>query len=204
MRTKPWLILLVLTALAASACIRQRMLGQPVAGLDRKLSTFAFIEEGDILTFIVDTKAARYREGSSYLPLEIAVGNRGLKMMTLTRESFTLIDGEGRRYPAASPRELLDGYEFLELDQQLADLEGIVFNKFAAFTRYPSNFSPALDADLSRSGLVQDRVVLPKFGYIIDFIYFPAPDDGILGKTFELSLEAAELEEPAFVKFQVR
>lgn len=187
----------------ALGCVRQPLRGQPVHGVDRKLSTFAYIEEGDLVTFIVNTKAARDRDGAAYVPCEIAVANRGLKKLALTRESFTLIDAGGRRYPMASPRELLERYDFLEIDQQLAELEGIVFNKFGALTRYPSRFSPSRSADTSRTSVVQDLVVLPRFGYILDFIYFPLPEGGVRGQTFELFLESPDLEEPAFVKFQV-
>jgi hypothetical protein len=203
MRSKPWVLLVVLAALAAGGCIRQQMRGTPVKGTDRKLSTFAFIEEGDILTLIVDTKATRDRGEAAYIPLEIAVANRGLKRLRLSRELFTLVDAEGKRYPMAGPRELFDRYPFLELDRQLRELEGIVFNKFGAMTRYPSNFAPSLDVEFSESGVVKDTVVLPRHGYLIDVIYFPTPPGGVSGKTFELQMESPDLEEPAFVKFEV-
>ena len=37
--------------------------------------------------------------------------------MTLTRESFTLVDSDGNRYPVAGPKELLQSYEFLDFDR---------------------------------------------------------------------------------------
>ena len=192
-------------SLLASCAARQPIRGQETDALDRKLSTFAYIEEGDLMTLIVDTKATRYREKSPYIPLEIAIANRGLKQLVLTRESFTLIDEEGNRYPAASPRELIEGYEFLDLDRnQLAELDGIVFNKFGAFTRYPSMFSPMRGHSFGRSNLVRDLVSLPRFGYLLDFIYFPAPKNGLLGKRFELFVDSRQLEDPVFVKFEVK
>ena len=193
--------LIVLTSCAA----RQPIQGQETSALDRKLSTFAYIEQGDLVTLIVDTKATRYREKSPYFPLEIAIANNGLRQIALTRESFTLIDEEGNRYPAASPRELIEGYEFLDLDRnQLAELEGIVFNKFAAYAKYPSMFSPTRDFTSSRSNIVRDLVSLPKFGYLLDFIYFPAPKNGLLGKRFELHVDSQQLEDTVFVKFEVK
>jgi hypothetical protein len=184
--------------------VRQPMRGQEASGLDRKLSTFAFIEEGDIATLIVGTRATRYRENSEYMPLEICIANNGLRQLVLTRESFVLIDEEGNRYPAANPKELMEGYDFLDLDRNsLAELEDIVFNKFAAYTRYGSKFSPTHQAVALRSNLVRDLVSLPKFGYMVDFIYFPTPATGLKGHRFELFVESSELQDPIFVRFLV-
>jgi len=195
-------------AAVLGACVgatRTPMRGRAAPGLDRKLSTFAFIEEGDLVTFIVDTRAARLREGSPYVPLEIAVANRNLRQLTVTRESFTLVDADGNRYPCAGPKELLEGYEFLDVDRRIAELEEIVFSRFVNFTRYPSQFSPTRSARVGPEGsaIVRDRVVLPKFGYLLDVIYFPTPSSGVLNQRFELFLTAPELEEPVFVKFAV-
>ena len=202
-----WVAVLPMLALTllASCAARQPIRGQETDALDRKLSTFAYIEQGDLMTLIVDTKATRYRENSPYIPLEIAIANNGLRQIALTRESFTLIDEEGNRYPAASPRELIEGYEFLDLDRnQLAELDGIIFNKFAAFARYPSMFSPTRGYSFGRSNIVRDLVSLPKFGYLLDFVYFPAPKNGLLGKRFELFVNSQQLEDPVFVKFEVK
>ena len=193
---------LVLTACGARRPIR----GQSTTGLDRKLTTFSWIEDGDLVTFIVGTRAARYREASAYMPLEISIANRGVKKkLTLTHESFTLIDSEGNRYPVATPRELLEDYEFLDFDRQnLTELEGIVADKFAAFTRYTSRFTPTRAADVNRSNLVRNLVALPRYGYVVDMIYFPKPKTGIKDQTFELFLDSPDLQDPVFVKFEVR
>ena len=192
-----------------SACgTRRPIQGQETTDLDRKYSTFAWIEQGDLVTFIVGTRAARYRESSEFMPLEIAIANNGVKTLVLTRESFALIDEQGTRYPAASPRELLEGYDFLDLDRdQLAELEGIAGSKFAAFTRYNSKFSPTrsavMDHEFGGTKTVRDMVSLPRYGYLIDYIYFPRPATGIKGHRFELFLESQNLPDPVFVKFEV-
>ncbi|MDX1387900.1 MAG: hypothetical protein R3344_01840, partial [Acidobacteriota bacterium] len=54
------------------------------------------------------------------------------------------------------------------------------------------------------SGVVQDQVDLPQWGYLIDFIYFPTPKTGVENRKFELFLETPELPDPVFVKFVVR
>jgi hypothetical protein len=204
-RATLWIGALLATCLLASSCgMRQPIRGQETSGFDPKLSTFAYIEEGDILTLIVDTRPARDKDGSSYVPLEIAIANHGLRQLTLTLESFTLIDGEGNRYPAAGARELLEGYGMLDFDRNLGELEGIVFNRFAAMPRYPSNFSPTRTVSVAGSNLVRDLVSLPRHGYLIDFVYFPAPKTGVRDQPFELFLDSPDLAEPVFVKFEVR
>jgi hypothetical protein len=195
----------LLIVLAASCATRQPMTGQVAPSVDRKLSTFAFIEEGKLVTFIADTRATRYRGKDAYIPVEIAIANFGVKQLTLTRESFTLTDDKGNRYPCASPKELLDNYDFLDLDRDLEELEGIVFNRFGALTRYPCNFSPTHFAVREgQSRVVIDRVQVPKFGYVLDMIYFPQPTTGLMGHTFELTMTAPELTDPIFVKFEVK
>src|SRR5262245_27081731 len=192
--------------LATCSCAtRQEIVGQQVQGVDRKLSAFAYIEEGNLVTFIVDTRSTRNREADAYIPLEIAVANRSVKKLTITRESFTLVDEQGNRYPCAGPKELQENYEYLDMDRGLAELADIVFNRFAAFTRHPSKFSPTrtISPDPFVSNLVRDQLELPKFEYIIDFIYFPKPKTGLLNHRFDLFLATPELQEPIFVKFAV-
>jgi hypothetical protein len=206
MRSTIVLLLIVgLAAGVASCATRSEVRGGKAPGLDRKLSTFAYIEEGDLVTFIVDTRSARNREQAPYMPLEIAVANRGVRQLTLTRESFTLVDQEGNRYPCAGPKELLEGYEFLDMDRSLTELNEIVFNRFAAFTAYPSSFTPTrtVSANPFTSNLVRDSLTLPKFGYFIDYLYFPRPKTGVLNKRFDLFMQAPELKDPVFVKFAV-
>jgi hypothetical protein len=196
--------ILVLLAVVTGCATRREIRGQAVDGLDRKLSTFAYIEDGDLVDFIVATKATRYRDGEPYVPIEVGVANRGLKQLTLSRESFVLIDAEGNRYPAAGPSELMQSYEFLDLDQRLLELRGVVDTKYAAMTPYPSKFSPTRAASSRRSNLVRDTVSLPRFGYMLDILYFPAPSTGVKDQRFELFLQAPELPDPVFVKFEVK
>ena len=198
--------ILAASILLAGACAsRQPMTGQAAPDVDRKLSTFAFIEEGKLATFIVDTRPTRYREKEKYIPVEIALANRGVKQLSLTRESFTLTDENGNRYPCASPKELLANYDFLDLDRNLAELSEIVFNRFGAMTPYPSKFSPTRrPSRVGESTVVTDTVQLPKFGYLLDMLYFPMPGTGLVGHKFELTMSAPELTDPIFVKFEVK
>jgi hypothetical protein len=201
----PFAAAALLLGLAATGCVsRPTAASREVGGLDRKLSTFAYIEEGNLVSLIVDTRATRYREKEQYIPLEIAVANRGLRQLTLTRESFTLVDETGKQYPCSNPRELIEGYEFLDLDRNnLAELEGIIEGRFGTFTRYPSRFSPTRGVSAG-SSIVRDTLTLPKFGYSTDFLYFPMPGTGLLDHRFELRMRAPELPDEVFVKFEVK
>ena len=70
--------LLVLGLLVVFGCAtRQPMTGQAAPDVDRKLSTFAYIEEGKLATFIVDTRPTRYRENEKYIPVEVAIAKDG-------------------------------------------------------------------------------------------------------------------------------
>lgn len=198
--------LLVAGIVLGVACAsRQPMTGQIAADVDRKLSTFAYIEEGKLVTFIVDTRPTRYREAEKYIPVEIAIANHGVRQLSLTRESFTLADENGNRYPCASPKELLNNYDFLDLDRNLAELNEIVFNRFAAMTSYPSKFSPTRRPSRpGESSVVTESVQLPRFGYLMDMLYFPIPTTGLKGHKFELAMTAPELTDAIFVKFEVK
>jgi hypothetical protein len=190
-----------------AACVTRQPLraGQEAKGLDPKLSTHAYLEEGDLVTLAIDTRPARDKDGQAYVPFEIAIANHGLRVLSLTLESFTLVDEQGNRYPAAVPQELLESYDMLDFDRALGELEGILFNRFAALQRYPSKFCPTRTAvTTSGPNLVRDLVALPKHGYLIDFIYFPAPKTGIRDRRFDLFVSSAELPDPVFVKFAVR
>lgn len=191
--------------LAVSCATRQPMTGQVATGVDRKLSTFAFIEEGKLATLIVGTRPTRYRDSERYVPVEIAIANRGVRQFSLTRESFTLADENGNRYPCASPKELLANYDLLDLDRNLAELDGIVYARFGAMTGYPSKFSPTRRPSIAgESSIVTDTLQLPRFGYMLDMLYFPMPATGLRGHKFELSMTAPELTDPIFVKFEVQ
>jgi hypothetical protein len=188
-------VLVVATACGTRVPVTER---QP--DLDFKLSKYAWMEEGKLVTLIVNTLATRDRGTEPYIPLEVMVSNNGVRKLTLSRESFTLVDDQGNRHPAAGPRELLERYDYLDQDRRLAELPAIVANRFATYRLYPNNFTPRP----SDPRIVRDRLTLPKFGVMHDFLYFPTPEGGVMGKRLELFLTAPELEHPVFVKFEVR
>jgi hypothetical protein len=52
-------------------------------------------------------------------------------------------------------------------------------------------------------GIVHDDIQLPRFGYMSDLLYFPVPEEGILGGPFHLSFKTPELQEAVVVTFVV-
>ncbi len=204
----------ILLALGIVGCTEHRSKPpREMGGLDDKLSTFAWKEDGNLVALIADTRPARYVEEANYMPLEIAVANRGLNELVLTRESFTLVDETGQKYSVVAPQELLQNYDFLDRDRAtLAELFGIVDQKFSTFTYYPSKLSPTktggpfAPSPPGAGGVVRDQVTLPKFGYMVDFIYFPKPATGVKDHRFELQMSSPALpadNNPIFVKFMV-
>lgn len=173
--------------------------GQPSTELDPKYDRFTYTLESDKVLVGVTTFVARYREKDEYVPLEIGVANKRLNKLTLTRDSFTLIDELGNEYPLASPEELLDNYRKQSVDLRIAHIIHISRSLFGGLSSVSSNFQP------NRPGhsLVWDKVELPRTYFMIDVLYFQRPATGIKGKKFELRVSTPELEEPIQVRFMI-
>ncbi len=190
-------LLIIFSVMAG--CITSRYTERDVRGLDRRLDSFTYIEEGDLAVLCISTYATRFHEEDRYIPLEVAIANRGLRSLTLTRESFTLVDEAGNRYPLVPTKELLENYEKQDFDRKFAHIFSVVIAKFDLYQPVQSNFAP----ERWSNRIVIDRVELPKFGYTVDMLYFDQPKTGLKGKKFELFITAEELEEPIFVRFIV-
>jgi hypothetical protein len=173
--------------------------GQPSTELDPKYDRFTYRLESDKVLVGVTTFVARYREKDKYLPLEIGVANKKLNKLTLTRDSFTLIDELGNEYPLTSPEELLDNYRKQSVDLRIAHITHIFRSFFGGLSSVDSNFQP----ERPGHSLVWDRVELPRTYFMIDMLYFQHPATGIRGKKFELRVSTPELEEPLQVRFMV-
>lgn len=200
-RVRILFILAVSLSLSTIACLHDQTLSEPKSAdaVDRKLSRFAFIEEGRLAALIISTQATIRREGEKYMPLEIAIANKRAGELSIGRESFTLIDEKGNRYPVAEPRELIESYPHLDQDRQrFSELFPLISTRFSAFNQISSKLLP------TRAGRpVQDLTSLPNSGVMVDFLYFPMPSTGLAGHRFELFLDTPELENPLFVSFVV-
>lgn len=182
-----------------AACMSTSEVSRPQSvPLHPRFGLAGFIEEGNLVTFVVSGRAAKFRDNQPYIPLEVVIANRGLETLTLTRESFLLADDQGRRYPLAGLQEIQSKYGSLDNDARLADLSGFVPEYFPDFRAVPFNFFPSFDRPLLR-----EKVSVPRFGLIHGFLYFPHPTQSVKGRRLELFLKTAELPEPVFVRFVV-
>lgn len=183
----------VLMVLAACRTVREPQ-SETVPEIDPRLTNTAYIEEGDLVAFVVDTFIARMRRDRDYIPLEIGVANKGVKRgMTLTLESFILIDASGRRYPAASRRELTRNYGSLEFDSRFAQLLPVMASRFRFY-----DFAPSALTRVKFDRPAPRRLFLQHLSFAVDLIYFPRP--ATPGEV-ELFMSAPELEDEIFVRF---
>jgi hypothetical protein len=194
-RGRYWIAVSVVVAIAVvTGCSGSK---QVPSDVDRKLTNTAYFEEGDLITFVVGVRAALSREDKDYTPLQIAIVNNGLEGITINREFFSLVDEDGNRYAPVGFDELKKEYRVMDLDKRLGDLDGVILNKYQAFELTPSTLTESFD----RPTLLVTR--LPRFSYILDWLYFPKPEGGAEGRRFELFLDAPELPDPVFVRFRV-
>jgi len=195
-------ISLVLLSLAATACIiggkRERQL-RP-GELDYKLGPFTYLEEGKLVGLAVGTQAALYREKEKYMPLAIGLANKDAATLRLSRESFVLQDENGRRYPVVPYAEFKESYGPQTMDRTLTTFIDIFISHFPNFSRSSSNFFP----DRAGGGLIIDSIEVPRWYYVIDLLYFPRPESGVVGRRFELHVSSPGLPDEVFVKFQVK
>lgn len=186
--------------LAAIGCHRKSEVPPPgvpfgTGTTSRKLSTFIFQEEGKSYLMTVGVNAARFHDKDGFIPLTVVLLNKTDTKLSISRESFTLIDpSSGSRYGMATVAEVRTQGKQL-YDQQLMDLDHLGF-KLEIFDRVTSNFFPS-------SGIVNDQFELHSHQYMLDNLYFPRPEGQLLGKTFELHVNASGLEQDLFVVFTI-
>ncbi|ANM31555.1 hypothetical protein ABI59_21295 [Acidobacteria bacterium Mor1] len=200
---------IVLVSIGLSGCARtlNTQVDQNAPAVDPKFSLTSYVEEGELLALVVGTRPTMTRSKFNYLPFEVGVVNRGVPNLTLSLESFTLIDEDGNRYPAVGEIELNKSYEgSVNADTaigssgtfRLGEIEPILAGRFTTFRRKRGVLTPATGrADLSNQFLEQ-------FTYAVNMVYFPRPEGAeVRGEIFELFMDAPELEDPVFVRFRV-
>lgn len=171
---------------------------EDTAGLHPKLSDTAYIEKGDLLTMIVDTGIAYGRPDQEIFALEIGIANLGMESLTLTRESFTLVDGTGRQYAPIQKSELTEMNYNRRTDLRLARLLPILQARWLSYSPLRSNFSPGFAFPFER-----EEVYLNRYTWIYDTLYFPNQFESVRGKRFALLLSAPELYGDIVLNFRV-
>ena len=197
-----WLVLVlaIVTTVSTNGCRRRSE--RPAPGVpyattitSPKLSTFVFKEEGKLYLMTVGVNATRFHDKDPFIPLTVVLANKTTTALNIHRESFTLVDPiSGARYGLAGLEEVRrQGKQ--TYDRKLMDQDHLA-SKVDIYQRVPSNFFPS-------QRIVLDLVELHQFQFIFDNLYFPRPEGTLLGKTFELHLNAKGLQEQLFVVFTV-
>lgn len=174
--------------------------------LDRRLLLHTYAEEGALVTFAVNVDATRRREKSPYVPIGIVIANNDVARLTVDRESLTLVDDTGRRYPLATIKDVKSlGPGTLQDLRASNNFAGIYLRRFSGRTRIESVFYPiqVSEPGFYARGIVADTIELPRNNWMVDVVYFPHPEGTLLGRHYELWFAPKELEDPVFVKFAI-
>jgi hypothetical protein len=162
--------------------------------------SFAFAtykERIDRVTILAGSFPAALNAEEDYIPIPVALGIRKKGPgMTISSESFTLIDSAGHAYPVASYEEILAQMELHSRNTTLIASQPLVTGQqFANSRRLSSNFFPL-------AGLKYDHVNLERENHFIDTLYFPRPSTG-LGGVLILRFQDPSLKDPIDVRFEV-
>lgn len=169
--------------------------------LSAKLTPFTYYDEGDLAFIGADTRAAQYIKDESMFPVGIAIVNKTLKSMTISRESFTLEDGQGKRYPLVSYEEFRSSYRRSNTDDRLSDnfVESMI-GRFLNFSRTPLRLFP----NTGSTNNARNETELARRQMALGYVYFPVPEGGIHQKVFRLLVKIKEYPETFVVRFKVR
>ncbi len=192
-------------ALLGLSCASAQKLPQE-PGFNPRLTPTTYLEEGQIAALAVDTEAAAWREKEPFIPLPASVLNKGLMRITLTRESFTLVDEAGNRYPLASVDEGRSIGPLASIDWRMSSrFFDVIATSYTAWSYERAVFFPnaLTDPPYARRSLLRDRVELYRWSWMADILYFPHPKGPVQNHKFELWVTAPELPDPLFVRFRI-
>lgn len=203
-RSRLLLSTLIAAVALASGCATRAPLSasEPGSPESPKLTRFTYFEEGTVAFVGVDVRAAELMKPGAreLLPIGIGLANNGNDEITFSRESFTLETEDGARYPLVSHSEYLERYNQSRSDIQLAEnLFEVLQTRYVNYnsTRwrlYPYKGEPST---------VADRVTLGRRYWTAGFIYFPMPEGGAQGKSYNLLVESPDIEETLVVSFRI-
>lgn len=200
--------LLGLSLLSAAGCASGFNDLPQEPGYSPRLTRFTYLEEGKLVALAADTQATIQREKQKFVPVGVAIANLGLPTsLTLNRESFTLVDDQGKKYSLATVQEARSLAGLQTYDLKLEEpFVSVLTTRFTTLQPVPMVFFPVqtTDPQYARRGIVRDRVELPLRSWAWDILYFPHPEGKLKGRKYELWLAAPELKEPVFVRFAVK
>jgi len=170
-----------------------------VSPYSSKLSTFNYKDEGSLILLVVGVEGAQYNVREKYFPLFVTLANKGAETLHVTPESFAFEDSLGRRYSPLPLTVIQAEYHRGEFDRKLFRQNfSFTATSVDRYTPISSNFYPSVTR-----GIVHDNLQLPRFGYLTDLLYFPVPEQGVVGGPFRLYFKTPELEEAVVVTFEI-
>lgn len=188
-----------LALVLCGGCAR-RLQAPPVGAetVDPTFSLTSHIEDGLLLSLIVGTRPALRSKGN-YVPFEFALVNKALGKLDLTLESFYLVDDQGQRYGAVGQKELSRNYDGnQDHDRRLTELPPVMRLRYRNYNETVSALTPKFGQ------APNPELSLRRQSWTSDLLYFPRPEGGVRGRTFELFVKSPDLEQEAFVRFTVK
>lgn len=168
--------------------------------LSKRLTPFAYFEEGEYFV-AVDTRAAQYSKATSMVPIPIALANLTKTPISVNLEGFYLEAEDGTKYPVVAGESFSRDYNRSRADLRLKDsfLEALQgrFDQypFQAWTPFPAA------GEISSA---QNSVELGRTFWTEATLYFPMPEDGIVGKKLSLVMSPDGGDKSYVVTFFVK
>ncbi len=145
-----------------------------VLAQERAQTQILFIAENDAGKVWANTSLTLQRMNEPYLPIVVAVENKGAKSVTLDRDSFWLTDLDEIVYVMPSVKEQRKNYSKTVIDYRMISYAGIPWEGWRWNRRLePANFFPNLRA--SSGNITKDRMTLRQRHAIVDLLYFERP-----------------------------
>jgi hypothetical protein len=158
-----------------------------VLAQERAPTQILFIAENDAGKVWANTSLTLQRMNEPYLPIVVAVENKGAKSVTLDRSSFWLTDLDEIVYVMPSVKEQRKNYSKTVIDYRMISYAGIPWEGWRWNRKLePSNFFPNLRA--SSGNTTKDRMTLRQRHAIVDLLYFERPRNLSLNRPFFLDI----------------
>ncbi len=146
-----------------------------------------FIVENDFGKVWANTSLTLQRTNEPYLPIAVAVENKGVKSVSLDRSSFFLTDLDGIVYVMPTVKEQRKNYSKTVIDYRMVSYAGIPWEGWRWNRRLEdANFFPNLRA--SSGNTTKDRVTLRQRHAMVDLLYFERPRNLSMNRPFFLDI----------------
>lgn len=146
-----------------------------------------FIVENDFGKVWANTSLTLQRTNEPYLPIAVAVENKGVKSVSLDRSSFFLTDLDGIVYLMPTVKEQRKNYSKTVIDYRMVSYAGIPWEGWRWNRRLEdANFFPNLRA--SSGNTTKDRVTLRQRHAMVVLLYFERPRNLSMNRPFFLDI----------------